>query len=294
MYKIIRFVFPALLLSACINNTNNGSTTTDTKTSTLPTQPNRPAIVPASTSYRLVTAKDSIKHIRKYLPDNVLPILLAVNRTDSAHISNLDTLIVPLKLEGNANQYSPFPASAPFLKDVNKVIFFSYPAQYFAAYEHGQLVYTGPTNMGRQKDTTPTGLFHTNWKAEETHSTFNDEWDLKWNFNIENKEGIGFHEYAMPGYPASHSCLRLSSNDAQDLYNWADEWILKGKSDIVAQGTPVIVFGAYPFGSSKPWLQLANNSHALDITVSQLQNETQPYLNEIMNEQQKRMNTKAK
>lgn len=201
---------------------------------------------------------------------------------------------MPLKLDGNANQYSPFPASVSFLKDVNKIIFFSYPAQYFAAYEHGQLVYTGPTNMGRQKDTTPTGLFYTNWKAEETHSTFNDEWDMKWNFNIENKEGIGFHEYSMPGYPASHSCLRLSSNDAQDLYNWADEWILKGKSNIVAQGTPVIVFGSYPFGSSKPWLQLANNPHAMDITVSQLQHETQPYLNEIMNEQQKRMNAKAK
>jgi hypothetical protein len=33
--------------------------------------------------------------------------------------------------------------------------------------------------------------FFTNWKAEETTSTFN-EWDLKWNFNIENKEGVGF------------------------------------------------------------------------------------------------------
>jgi hypothetical protein len=31
-------------------------------------------------------------------------------------------------------------------------------------------------NMGREKDQTPTGLFFTNWKAEETTSTFNDEW----------------------------------------------------------------------------------------------------------------------
>jgi hypothetical protein len=28
------------------------------------------------------------------------------------------------------------------------------------------------------------------WKAEETTSTFDDEWDLRWNFNIENKLGV--------------------------------------------------------------------------------------------------------
>ncbi len=91
------------------------------------------------------------------------------------------------------------------MKNIDKIIFFSYPTQVFATYENGDLVYTGPTNMGRKKDPTPTGLFYSNWKAEETTSTFNDEWDLKWNFNIENKLGVGWHQYSLPGYPASHS-----------------------------------------------------------------------------------------
>jgi hypothetical protein len=30
---------------------------------------------------------------------------------------------------------------------------------------------------GEEKHKTPTGLFFTNWKAEETTSTFDDEWD---------------------------------------------------------------------------------------------------------------------
>ena len=101
-------------------------------------------------------------------------------------------------------QYFPFPFEASFLKGIKKIIFFSYPTQSFAAYENGVLVYTGPTSMGRKADMTPTGLFYTNWKAEQTTSTFNDEWDLKWNFNIENKLVIGFHQYEMPGYSASH------------------------------------------------------------------------------------------
>jgi hypothetical protein len=31
-------------------------------------------------------------------------------------------------------------------------------------------------------------------KAEETTSF--DEWDLRWNFNIENKLGVGWHQYS--------------------------------------------------------------------------------------------------
>lgn len=142
--------------------------------------------------------------------------------------------------------------------------------------------------MGRQKDLTPTGLFYTNWKAEETTSTFNDEWNLRWNFNILNKEGIGWHQYSLPGYPASHSCLRLQEKDAKYLYNWAEQWVLSGKDSILLKGTPVIVFGNYDFNAPKPWLQLIANPHALDITRAEIQKQTAPFLNEILAEQKKR------
>jgi hypothetical protein len=174
------------------------------------------------------------------------------------------------------------------LKDIDKIIFFSYPTQTFATYENGDLIYTGPTNMGRKKDPTPTGLFFTNWKAEKTTSTFNDEWDLRWNFNIANKLGVGWHQYELPGYPASHSCLRLQEKDAKYLYNWADQWILKDDENVLVKGTPVIVFGKYDFDAPKPWLQLAQNPKALNISASEIENATKPYLNGILSEQKKR------
>lgn len=276
MLKIINLLIYSLFLNACINNPDNNTKNSIKK---------RASIISINTRYHLLGGKNNIK---KYLPGNNLPVLLAVNRVDSEHIANLDTILIPDNISGNVNQYSPFPTTVPFLKEVSKIVFFSYPAQYFGAYENGELIYTGPTNMGRQKDPTPTGLFFTNWKAEETKSTFNDEWELKWNFNIENKEGIGWHQYAMPGYPASHSCLRLTMKDAQDLYKWANEWILKGTDNIIAKGTPVIIFGSYPFGQAKPWLQLVNNPHALDIPSQQLESETRSYLDEILAEQKKR------
>lgn len=241
-----------------------------------------------NTTYTPLRAKDSIRNIAKRYSPAQLAVLYAVNRMDSANITRQDSVIIPASLGNDVNAYSPFPQTLPFARDVNKIVFFSYPAQYFAAYEHGVLVHSGPTNMGREKDPTPTGLFFTNWKAEETKSTFNDEWELKWNFNIQNKEGVGWHQYILPGYPASHSCLRMLESDARYMYNWADQWTVKGKDEVLAQGTPVIVFGSYPFGGPKPWWQLTANPQAMNITAEQLQKEAAPHMEEIMKQQQKR------
>jgi hypothetical protein len=235
--------------------------------------------------YRLVSGKDS--SIRNYAGSE-LTALLFLNRCDEASLKTKDSILVPTEFAGDIMQYSPFPFRVEGLKDVKKIVFFSYPAQVFAAYENGYLVHTGPTNMGRKKDPTPTGLFFANWKAEETTSTFNDEWELKWNFNIENKLGVGWHQYAMPGYPASHSCLRMLEEDAKKMYEWADQWVLEGTDNVKAQGTPVIVFGSYPFGQPRPWFALAGDPAALDISEEALMQEVQPHLQKILDEQAKR------
>ncbi|MEI9946583.1 MAG: L,D-transpeptidase [Chitinophagaceae bacterium] len=252
-------------------------------------QPGRPVI------NRIKPGKD-ISYIKVFkkqwspdsIPKNEWPILFAVNRADSANLLKMDSIILPSDASADLAYYLPFPFSAPSLKNIKKIIFFSYPAQAFGAYEYGELVYTGPTNMGRKADPTPTGLFFTNWKAEKTTSTFNDEWELKWNFNIENQEGVGWHEYVMPGYPASHSCLRLLEKDARYLYNWADEWELQSKDSVKAKGTPVIVFGEYPFDGQKPWWQLIGDPHTLAISENQVEELAKPYINEIMKEQENR------
>lgn len=215
-------------------------------------------------------------------------IVMAVNRTDSNHLAKMDSILVPDDLSGDLPFYLPFPLHVPAAKDVEKIIFFSYPSQSFAAYEYGELVYAGPSNMGRKADPTPPGLYYTNWKAEQTTSTFNDEWELKWNFNIENKKGIGFHQYELPGYPASHSCLRLLEEDAKFLYKWADEWLLASDEVVAAKGTPVIVFGTYAFDAPEPWLQLAHDPHALDISAVSLDQTLAPFLQDILQQQQKR------
>lgn len=221
-------------------------------------------------------------------------IVLAANRTDRTNISKMDSIIVPKDLTGDIAYYLPFPFKVSALNNVSKIILFSYATQTFATYEYGELIRTGPTNMGRKADKTPTGLFFSNWKAEETTSTFNDEWNLKWNFNIENKLGVGWHQYELPGYPASHSCLRLQERDAKYLYDWADEWVLQNPQTVKLKGTPVIVFGSYPFDGPKPWYQLVKNPKALNLSESDIKKEVQPFLSKILDEQQKREKSKNK
>lgn len=240
----------------------------------------------SAVSYQIERTKDWLK--TNETDSSKLNILYAVNRTDKANFKKLDSVVIPADFSGDLVYYLPFPLHVGALEEVSKIIIFSYPTQTFAAYENGELVYTGPTNMGRKKDPTPTGLFFTNWKAEKTTSTFNDEWDLKWNFNIENKLGVGFHEYELPGYPASHSCLRLLEKDAKYLYKFADEWILKDKENVKVKGTPVVVFGSYNFDGPKPWLQLASDPKALNISESEIEKEVKPFIQKILDNQKLR------
>ena len=240
---------------------------------------------PKAVSYTLENTKEWLKTNKDSAN---IEIAIAVNRTDKAFFTKMDSVIIPTDMSGDIAFYLPFPVEVPYLVDVDKILFFSYPTQTFAAYENGILIYTGPTNMGKKKNPTPTGLFFCNWKAEETISTVDDEWKLLWNFNIANKGGIGFHQYDMPGFPASHSCLRLQEKDAKYLYEWADQWILVDDENVKFKGTPVVVFGSYPFGQPKPWLELVKNPKALTITEIEMEKVTAPFLETILKEQGKK------
>lgn len=274
------FLLLFLVLGSCKKN----ETTKKTETKAHKTiEYNKPK---SSVSYHFENTKEWFK--TNEADSSKVNIAYAVNRTDKANLAKKDSIIVPSDFSGDLVYYLPFPLHVSSLENVSKILIFSYPTQTFAAYENGELVYTGPTSMGRKKDPTPTGLFFTNWKAEKTTSTFNDEWDLKWNFNIENKLGVGFHQYELPGYPASHSCLRLLEKDAKYLYKWADEWILKDSENVKVKGTPVVVFGSYNFDGPKPWFELVNDPKALDISETEIENQVKPFVQQILDNQKLR------
>ena len=181
------------------------------------------------------------------------------------------------------------------LKDVKKMVFFSYPIQAYALYENGELIKWGPTSMGKKSAQTKRGLMFANWKKELAISTVDSEWKLPYNFNIHNTMGIGWHEYDLPGFPASHSCLRLLRDDAKFMYDWADQWILnKGGASVKANGTPVIVFGDYAWGGKKPWKNLSADPKSNDIPAEELNALVETNLAKILEEQEKRAAIESK
>lgn len=209
-------------------------------------------------------------------------LLTIINRVDDRHLNRLDSFLMPDRFDLAPSEYLPFPLYSDSLKAFRKIILFSYPTQTFAAYEEGKLVLSGPTNMGKKATKTPTGLFFCNWKSKETRSTVNEEWVLKWNFNVSNLGGVGFHQYDLPGYPVSHSCMRLLEDHARFLYSWADQWKLTADGKLAWKGTPVVIFGAYPFGEPRPWYALVRDAHALDIDDRELGALLRPYRDAIL------------
>jgi hypothetical protein len=217
-------------------------------------------------------------------------IILALNRIDRKNLRRGDSLIIPDTIVTDLRYYSPFPLKVEDAFQIPKLIFVSQKIQAFAAYQLGNLILWGPTSTGKRETPTPNGLFHTNWKAEETTSTFDDEWTLKWNFNLDNFEGIALHQYEMPGYPASHSCVRLYEKDAKWIYNWADQWIVTADEEsILAYGTPVIIFDEYDFDSPKPWRGLANDPENLKVFIGDLEDELDNYLDLILERKKQRI-----
>lgn len=275
------------------DTTNKPGDTTVKKENAEPVPKERSGEGLTYSAYRLKGVDSAVKVFRKKYTTEQQWIILALNRLDANNLWRPDSIIIPDTIAADLNYYSPFPKEVQILKDVKKFVIFSYPIQAFAAYENGTLVYWGPTSMGSKIHPTPTGLHFTNWKSKKAISTVDDEWILKWNFNIANKEGVGWHQYTLPGYPASHSCLRMLDEQAAWMYTWAQQWILKDNNTILAKGTPVVVFGAYPFGSRRPWRNMLEDPKANDISEQDMEKEIQPFIQEILQAQQTRDSVEA-
>lgn len=254
------FIF---LLAGCSENRNSNqektitdsiNTVNDSLTTAKDTLPDNPEI-----KYLFISPPKQNRYkflIEKY--DTIgAKIILALNRVDERFIRKPDSIVVPDTMIKDKLLYSPFPKHIAILEGVNKILLVDQRIQAFAAYEFGSLVNWGPASTGKKSTPTPNGLFHTNWKSKRTISTDNPEWILNWYFNLENFRGVSLHQYELPGYPASHACVRLLEEDAHWIYYWADQWILtKDGEFIIAYGTPVIIYDQYDFKNPKPWLLL--------------------------------------
>ena len=221
---------------------------------------------PLVLTYRLDSIV-SIQHRDSLLglyAENEQRIILLLNRIEKNKIKEGSRVIIPDTLLNDLLVYSPMPHHLSELDAIPKAVLIAQRIQAFGLYENGQLIRWGPVSSGKQSTPTPNGLHYGNYKAKRKVSTVNSSWILPYYFNFMNFEGVGVHQYLLPGFPASHACVRLDMDDAMFIYDWAKQWQLDSRGRTVEKnGTPFMVFGVYDFeAQSPPWMAMATDPEA--------------------------------
>jgi hypothetical protein len=109
-------------------------------------------------------------------------------------------------------------------------IIISVPKQRVYVYRNGIQIAVSTCSTGKEGYETPTGVFTILQKEEEHYSSTYDDASMPHMERL-TWDGIALHAGKLPGYPASHGCVRLPNAFAQKLYG------------ITQVGTPVIIAG---------------------------------------------------
>ncbi|HEY1604995.1 MAG TPA: L,D-transpeptidase family protein [Allosphingosinicella sp.] len=96
-------------------------------------------------------------------------------------------------------------------------ILVSLPQQRAWVFEHGDLLATSPVSTGRRGHETPVGRFHILQKAVHHRSNVYSNAPMPFMQRL-TQSGIAMHAGHLPGYPASHGCIRFPWGFARRLY----------------------------------------------------------------------------
>ena len=137
-----------------------------------------------------------------------------LNRTNGG-LWNRSWLLVPNEFSRDYLKYSPLAAHDPSI--TQKTIIIDQKELAFGAYDaSGKLVHWGPVNPGKAGTRTALG---DNFKVYRKGGA--NCWSKKYEASIPYciffHGGYALHGFHMPGYPASHGCVRMNNSDAKWL-----------------------------------------------------------------------------
>lgn len=223
-------------------------------------------------TYRLdsISSSEELDNFLTRFTEKEKKVIFALNRMDPHRLVPGSQIVLPDTVGTDLMVYTPFPNRMEILDTIPRTVLIAQRIQGIALYENGRLIRWGPISSGKQSTPTPNGLFYGNHKSKRKVSTVNSSWIMPYYFNYMNFEGVGVHQYSMPGYPASHACVRLLEEDAKFIYEWADQWKLSPNGqEVIRNGTPFMVFGEYDFKSLPPWQRLAEDHQGNFLTAAE-------------------------
>ena len=126
----------------------------------------------------------------------------------AAHASNVDSELPPGAFHWNADLTEEGPT----------VIVVSLPEQRLHVYRNGRRVALSTISSGKPGKETPTGVFPILQKKRDHRSNLYDDAPMPYMQRL-TWDGIALHAGRIPGYPASHGCIRLPHAFAERLFD---------------------------------------------------------------------------
>jgi hypothetical protein len=179
----------------------------------------------------------------------------------------LAVLIAGLALSAHAGEFTKGREIAPLTPDLKAgdyvwkpqaspagpvVIIVSIPEQALFVYRNGVRIGRSTVSTGAKGHPTPTGVFTIQQKKEDHESSIYKGAKMPYMQRL-TWDGIAMHAGRLPGYPASHGCVRLPMDFARKLF------------EITIEGTTVIVTDQKngPHQTATPGLLLVSKGDGL-------------------------------
>ncbi len=105
-------------------------------------------------------------------------------------------------------------------------------------YRGADLIESSPISSGKRGNSTPTGVFSILEKRRRHFSNLYDNAPMPFMQRL-TWSGIALHQGKLPGYPASHGCIRLPRSFAKSIFGMTD----RGNHVVVTRdaATPIVV-----------------------------------------------------
>jgi hypothetical protein len=138
----------------------------------------------------------------------------AAGKTPPKHTSTEGKAVaaVPAKLQ--AGEYLWVPEVSPRGPMVMVV---SLPEQLAYVYRNGVIIGASTVSTGKKGHETPTGVFTILQKNQDHYSNLYDNAPMPYMQRL-TWSGVALHAGRLPGFPASHGCVRMPYDFAQKLY----------------------------------------------------------------------------
>lgn len=186
--------------------------------------PPEPAVqIRVVTRADVAAAREAKQRVLDYLYGEDAATVARFNRLNPRFVWAGRKLRVPTLPEGTVS-YSPLPTIYPPAQAEPRFILIALNDQFLGVYEYGLRVASYPISSGKYGFRTPTGDFRVGHKIVKNFSRKYPEPNggapMPWSLAFRGT-AYWIHGGDLPGYPASHGCVRMFAADAQVLFGWA-------------------------------------------------------------------------